>query len=203
LILHFYHVYADGRWEIPLTEHLEALHGSGLYPQLDKFYVGIVGSEDNIAAVKAALDGVECSIIAEAPVGWEHETMRHIPRLLGDDDAHVLYCHTKSASDQSEINVTWRRSMTFFNVVEWRQAIPRLETHDAYGCHVLPKENGNCFGGNFWWATADFLRSLPPLLENDRWDAERWLGRTDTGKFFDANPGWPAVNLFTTRWTYN
>lgn len=204
-IHHLYHVYADGLWQAPLREHLDALHTSGLYEQLDRFYVGIVGNDENVAAVKAALDGVECSVVAESATGWEQESLRLLPALLGDTDAAVLYCHTKGAAYPSEINVKWRYSMTFFTVVEWWRALLALEDHDAYGCHVVKHDfwPEDFFGGNFWWATADYLRSLPPVAEDDRWDAERWIGRGEAPRFFDANPGWPDPSLFVVSWTYD
>jgi len=42
---HFYHVYADGAWEAPVTEHLHALTVSGLLDSLDDLFVGIVGHQ--------------------------------------------------------------------------------------------------------------------------------------------------------------
>jgi hypothetical protein len=48
------------------------------------------------------------------------------------------------------------------------------------------------FAGNFWWANAGYIASLPPLevslKEADRGEAETWLGRGKP-KVYDLSPG--------------
>jgi hypothetical protein len=47
MIYNFYHIFADGLWQTPVTEYLEALKTSGLYDNLKSFNIGIVGSPEN------------------------------------------------------------------------------------------------------------------------------------------------------------
>ena len=78
---------------------------------------------------------------------------------------------------------------------------------DAVGCHWLTAEQFSSwapqefpdgtpfFGGNFWIARCDYLRTLPEPSTRSRFDAERWIGLGDP-RVLDLNPGWPAANLF-------
>jgi len=202
-LIHFYHVFADGNWEIPVNEHIAALKSHDLYKNLNKFYIGFVGNVANIDLAKQHItQKCDFEVIKESPAGWEQETMKEIPSLIANKSANVLYAHTKSASDTSEINVAWRKSMTFFNIVKWKKASGKLKTYDTCGCHLVEDQTTGVpfYGGTFWWATAKYLQTLPPIKENNRWDAELWIGQNPEAKHFDTNPGWPAHNLFTTSW---
>jgi len=200
VIRHYYHVYADGQWSEPVDEHLAAL-GSITEPMT--VTVGVVGSEENRTdAIRHIF--TRCARIdrfVEADTGWEQVTLQRLREDLatGHNDP-VVYAHTKGASDWSEINVVWRRSMTRHVVGRWRECLDHLRHVDAVGCHWLTPEQWPTlvttpfFGGNFWWARASYLRTLPQLQLNDRWDAEAWIGLGDPTTF-DLLPGWPSLTL--------
>jgi hypothetical protein len=40
-------------------------------------------------------------------------------------------------------------------------------------------EHKHFFGGNFWWARTNYLRALPPVEVEHRWQAEGWIGLAD------------------------
>ena len=80
MLAHFYHVYADGAWQDPLTEHLAALDASGLGAALDVKAAGIVGSPANCQAAIAAL-GPAWQIAVTAGTGFEHVTLAQAPRV--------------------------------------------------------------------------------------------------------------------------
>ena len=176
---HFYHIYADGAWREPVEEHLEALQKSGLGAQ-DNFSlsVGLVGSEENIAAVRQFLSSHsdKWREIAASREGWEQVTLSVLARESHDLQGLVFYAHTKGASTPSRFNTAWRQRMTYHMVTCWRQALQSLETHHAYGCHWMQLEGGWLFGGNFWWTRMSYLRLLPPPAIHSRWAAEGWVG---------------------------
>jgi hypothetical protein len=67
----------------------------------------------------------------------------------------------------------------------WRECVANLEAgFDAAGPHWLNcpmGHNQHYFGGNFWWAKAAFINTLPPMAENATehqqfYEAEVWLG---------------------------
>ena len=197
---HFYHVYAAGQWREPVEEHLLALHQSGVAGHLHRMYVGYVGSEDQIAEAEDFIQSQIASVtVARSPSGWEQETMGLIPEYI--TDLPVLYAHTKGASDPSPINIAWRRSMTKECIINWRRCLVALDDHDIAGCHWLQAADSKWFfGGTFWWATADYLRTLPQIGLENRFQAEHWIGLNPNVKQFDLKPGHPGMIPFDTDW---
>ena len=200
-IYHFYHIYADGAWEIPVEEHIGALKFSKLEYYLNEFNIGIVGNIDdrNKVIEKLKTYGIEFTVIAEEDNGWEQVTMNKMYELIKNKNGWVFYAHTKGSHDPSPINIAWRKSMTYYNIIKWQEKVePHLDNIDidTIGCHWC---NNQFWGGTYWWARIDYLKSLSLPLMNDRWDAERWIG-SGNPRILDLNPGWPAFERFVTSW---
>lgn len=182
---HYYHVYADGYWREAVVDHVDALRTSGLWDELEFFRVGIVGSEDNRRAVREVLPFAE--VVVEADMGWEQHTLARLHDWALSETAPygVLYAHTKAAYSSDLLRHTWRVSMTYDTVTEWKHAVTLLARKDAVGPFYMdsdrPEHVGHksFFGGNFWWATAHYLRSLPPIKYDHRFQAEGWVGLGD------------------------
>lgn len=181
-LAHFYHVFADGDFVTPLREHLDALDRSGLRSQLDKFFIGIVGSKENRMRV---LDEVAVTVIAEAETGWEQVTLKKLHEYSKRNIGAVFYAHTKGAWSQSELARQWRVSMTKNTVTRWQECVHALKSVQAVGPYWLLSQepehvNHNYFfAGNFWWARTDYVKTLPPLKNETRFDAEGWIGLND------------------------
>jgi hypothetical protein len=172
----FYHCWTPGKWEQPEAEFWAALGASGFDGSVHERF------EDGPSEA-ATLNAVR-----------EHALV---------NDGAVLYAHTKGAADDSDFRVRWRHSMTNRVVVRWQEHLATLETGDvdAVGCHWLTPEaypgmvNTPFFGGNFWMARCDYLRTLPPCPSEPRFEAELWVGRNNP-RVIDLLPGWPDDN----RW---
>jgi hypothetical protein len=208
-LYHFYHIYADGKWFAPVTEHLKALRKSGLQKNLEGFFIGITSSDKNRARIERFLKAYSFffpftyTIVNHSTTGWEQTTLDKLYEFSLDHEGYVLYAHTKGASNSHPINHYWRRSMIYFNIKNWKKATEKLKDHQAVGCHwLLPEDlpcNGYYFGGNFWWADFSLIRTLGKPLKNSRFDAEIWIGnKFETHPFavYDLNPGIPATNIF-------
>jgi hypothetical protein len=176
---HFYHVYADGDWLTPATEHFEKLRVSGLLDELDGIYLGVVGSRENRRKVKRAL---RHHVTVEADEGWEQVTLNKLRDFCQTDDGVVLYAHTKGAWSQSELAKVWRVSMTHDVVTRWRECVYALEKVQCAGPFWLRSdmpehsEHESFFAGNFWWARSDYVRTLEPVGLENRFQAEGWIG---------------------------
>lgn len=208
-LYNFYHIYADGKWLIPLREYLKALSKSGLKNRLEGLYIGIMGTDFNRFQVESFLK-VYCyfynltyTIVAHSHIGWEQTTLDKLYEFSLNHEGYVLYAHTKGASNNSEPNPSWRKSMTYFNVMKWEETIDKLKNYQAVGCHwILPEDvpvNGYYFAGNFWWAHLSLIRTLDRPLRNVRYEAELWLGNkyhTDPFAIYDLNPGFPRLEIF-------
>jgi hypothetical protein len=181
-LAHFYHVYADGAWEAPVTEHLHALTVSGLLDALDHVFVGVVGAPKNRALVCEAFPAV---VVAEADEGWEQVTLQKLHHYAHNHDAKVFYAHTKGAYQVDDYRMLWRVAMTYDTVTRWRECVDALDFVGVAGPYWLDSampehsDHKHFFGGNFWWARTNYLRALPPVEVEHRWQAEGWIGLAD------------------------
>jgi hypothetical protein len=206
MIYNFYHIFADGLWQTPVTEYLEALKTSGLYDNLKSFNIGIVGSPENRQEVIKFLNDnkINYTVVNQADSGWEQVTQDKLYEFATNTDGYVLYSHTKGSSHSSNLNNEWRRNMVYFTVTKWKEAINKLKTHLAVGSHWLskhkyPKVVGHSFfGGTFWWTTLENLRNLGPPPKDNRYGAEYWIGLNidNDSKIHDMCPGWPGFTNF-------
>lgn len=185
---HFYHIYCDGDWAEPVTEHCDALVRFGLYDQLDSLHVGFVGRPDNIAAVKQTLDVLvpKYEICAESPAGWEQETLTPLWEFTKTHDGLVSYAHTKGAARHDIIQRPWRRSMEYYNFVTWQSPVEALTTgYLVAGCHwfyggldINPVYGtGGMFGGTYWWTHCYLLAKNQAPGNTSRFEAEHWIGQ--------------------------
>lgn len=184
---HFYHIFADGDWGVPVKEHVQALQ-RGLAEKLDSFQIGIVGCPDNRERVKTYLRtmGIPYTICNEADHGWEQVTLDKLWEFAQDHDGYVSYAHTKGAANYADINNSWRRSMEWHNIINWFEAVSLLDGGKTIvGCHWIkggPAENpafgtGGMFGGNYWWTNLSLVRQNVPPNHASRFHAEHWLGQ--------------------------
>jgi hypothetical protein len=193
---HYYHIYADGAWEEPVREHTDALRLSGLedYPEF-RFRIGLVGKTENVQRVKDYLHskGVAWDLLGSSEEGWEQLTLAALARDCQHHEGFAFYAHTKGAHTPSRFNTAWRKRMTYFNVIMWKEAVASLNHASAYGCHWMELDGSWIFGGNFWWTHMEHLRLLGPVSMENRWKAEEWVGhlRQRVKDFKASDPAGP------------
>lgn len=183
-LAHFYHLYADGDYEGIVQDHVEALISSELIDNLDLLAVGLVGEKHNrIEAVELlTYYGLTPKVVAEAETGWEQVTLQKVHDYAQNNDAKVLYAHTKGAWSGTALSTPWRETMTDAVVNRWQECVEALDSTDTAGAFWIwsrePEhaDHDYFFGGNFWWARTDYLRKLPPIGNTDRYQAEGWIG---------------------------
>lgn len=206
-IHHFYHLWLGGPWKEILHSHLSALINYGLMNQIDMINIGLVGYVSDREVAKRYLDAmnIKYKIVAESDAGYEQITQNALYEFSKHNEGYVLYAHNKGASDPTNINIAWRKSMTYHNIVQWRTAISYLLYKDAVGCHWLTHEcypviKTPYFAGTFWWSHLSIIRKLGYPNNNSRYDAEIWIGQYPNLNVYDMCPGWPAHEIFTTTW---
>jgi hypothetical protein len=200
----WYHVWVDGDWTEPVLEHVDALHAADFTGPV---YLGLVGAKFWRDAARDVFDPLDVRVAVEADEGFEQVTLAKVREYAIEHDGAIMYCHSKGAADATQFRAEWRRSMTRRVVSDWKANLDFLYSHDAVGCHWLTAEQFSSwapqefpdstpfFGGNFWMARCDYLRTLPEPSTGSRFDAERWVGLGDP-KVLDLLPGWPAESLF-------
>lgn len=198
---HFYHVYAAGKWQQPVTEHCRALVDYGLYDELNTFMVGFVGTDEQVKAARCTLDVLvpKYEVCATAATGWEQVTLNSLYEFSQDHDGPISYAHTKGSSRNAPIDEPWRRMMEYHNFVQWQRPVEAVRDGATIaGCYwlggatpsgaetkwingripvVTEIKPGGIFGGNYWWATCELVRRNMPPDPSSRHAAEHWLGQ--------------------------
>lgn len=194
----------DPDYALSLIEaQMKAIRESGLEEAASAIYVGVNGSDADALAVACMVPSKSVIICHGAGATTEIPTMNIIRSWVPNHPKwYVLYHHTKGVSTPNQAD-GWRRRMEQHNVWRWKECVAALESgHDACGCHWLTPEanrgtiNTPMFGGTYWWATSEYLATLPPLPEakwENRYEAESWIGRGPRrANVRDFHPGWPT-----------
>ena len=189
-----------------MAEQMRALKVSGLLDEADEFHIGINGDAgDRDIARMLCPCHVAQFIIHGAGATTEIPTLNHLRKWLpGHEDWYVMYHHLKAVTHPGEeLYTNWRRRLEKAVVWNWRDCVRQMDNGvDSCGAHWLTPEQfphlvvgPPFFGGTFWWSTAKYLMTLPPLPEatwQNRFEAEKWVGRGPKLPIVkDYCPGWP------------
>lgn len=93
---------------------------------------------------------------------FEFPTLEMVARFAVQNPEYlVLYLHTKGASHQIASVADWRACMLYWIVERWQECVAKFERNfDAVGVSVVDTPIRH-FQGNFWWATAKHIATLP------------------------------------------
>ncbi len=179
-----------------VAEQILALNQSGLAAAANELYFGVNGGAEDAEAVEALTAGFDwypkVKVIAHPDdAKGEHPTLRLLQEWCRTHgNWYVMYEHTKAATAPgNEFYASWRRCMERVCVHNWERCIADLDRgFDTVGPHFLTPEqypgvvNHVFYGGNFWWARAEFILTLPMMepTAKDRaamFDAESLIGR--------------------------
>lgn len=185
-----YHVATMGNWPEVVAEQFLLLRTSGLAAALaaagDVVRLTHVGDHLDAVLAEAARQDVPVTVVRSDPNVMHYETfaMLEIERLakIEKTDRPVLYFHTKGVSNPGDpVKTPWRRVMGHYVLTRWRENLYHLKTRDAVGANWWNHSERH-FSGNFWIATADWLRRLPDFAtyhnhkRRERYSCELWIG---------------------------
>ena len=169
-------------WKSVVAELLLEATRSGLIENTKTIYLGVLGQERfsppkhirhkcKLLFHEKSLSPAECLTL-----NCLQKKAEQLPT-----SSKIWYIHTKGVSQpNSQVRQDWRRYMSYFVIGKWRYCYKCLDYYDA--CGVNWRMPGGPithphFSGNFWWANSSFITRLPPLNENNRYDAESFLGK--------------------------
>ena len=91
----------------------------------------------------------------------------------------VIYYHSKGVLSASPHSKQWRDFLTQTLVTDWRIRQKEFEYFqpDVMGCtdQAAMNDGKNIMSGNFWWATTDYIATLPEPNYTDRYAYEDWI----------------------------
>lgn len=205
-LLHSKHRQIDPDYALALiTDQMDAMNKSGLTEAADAIYIGVNGNDADAAAISMLVPPKSQMLVHGPEATTEINTLN----ILHDwsknhTEWNVLYHHTKGVSTPNQAD-GWRKRMELYCVWNWKRCVDDLNAGiQCCGCHWLtPEQHGSSikspfFGGNFWFAKASYLKTLPPLPPptwENRYEAETWIGKNpQRPRTMDYFTGWPTPN---------
>jgi hypothetical protein len=200
----FYHAFLWGDlWKLLVQEQMLRLHCSGLLDKMSMMTIGVSAFDDNdYKWMKSLWSGFHNVNVVRTPHDLMPKEERATLMLLKDwcdqsnEDAPILYFHTKGLTRTGYNVDLWRLCMEYYNIDKWRHAISALNNGwDAYGINLRDNTEkyfgGNYlhYSGNFWWARSFYIKSLDKtmLTGSNRWEGEFWIGsKGSREKMFNA-----------------
>lgn len=197
-----------------MQQQMSYLKGSGLEKAADEINICVNGGRYN--ALLAGALAPNKSVVHDN--GEDSES--HLPTVcrlrewvLSHPDWYVCYFHAKGVTHpDDDFNQHWRRCMENVVIDNWRLCVADLEAgYDSVGAHWLtPQQFGSMvthpfWGGMFFWATSNFLATLPPIpckptCRDDWFLSERWIGTGPrTPRVKDYKPHWPGLSVCFQR----
>jgi len=159
-----------------IFDQMTNLATSRLLEVTSEFHVGINGGQESLGLAQVVFDpkarltfhGPQCHTELRTLLMLEEWLPRH-------PDWLVLWWHSKGATKplNDGFSEIWRRCMERTVIHNWRQCVADLEgDYDVVGCHYMepPATPPGQFimAGNFYWARAAFLVTLPSIMKRDR-----------------------------------
>lgn len=169
-IFGFIHTATIGNWKEVLAAQLRRVKYSGLYDRTELIHIGKLGTEHyNFTDPKVHVFSHPNIHLAE---GFTLSVLQEHCRA--NRNCLVWYIHTKGISRVNEPNVLrpirhWRFAMEHFVIDNHQACVDELKTHDVCGSFWYNPNpfDGAHFSGNFWWANAWYVNTLP--------DVNRWV----------------------------
>lgn len=209
MLLVFAHNYLFNNWENVVREQLDKLVISDLYSSAQEINYCVYSEnekdyENFISILKSYDTKNKINIIRHQNNEHEIETLYFLQNRIRDisseEKSYVLYYHTKGVT--SEINhadskvdmncvTSWRRLLEYFCIELWHKSISVLKDgYDTSGSLYISDSGQyyhNYYSGNFWWATSDYIKTLPDIKDEykkqlsinkdlGRMVCEKWIG---------------------------
>lgn len=179
-----------------VQEQMQALETSGLLDVADELIIGINGGPESEDIASLIFPPKAKIVYHGLRSRSENLTICELEKWLPEhDDYYVLYFHSKGVTHAAgnAFREAWRKCMMVWLVWNWNICVKDLDLgYECAGCHWLTgrgwDKSQNLFGGNFWWAKASYLLTLPPLRARERirisgigdiesrFEAEVWIG---------------------------
>lgn len=192
-----------------VSRQMQCLDYSGLRSCATEIHVGINGTpQESGALVKKLIPSKAHVFFNGLDSRSENKTMIALQDWLpGHEDWYVFYHHAKTGTysgvkrwegdnldaDYERMGAKWLNCMMKHCVNDWRLCVWHLDQgYEAVGAHWMRNQadgTQNYFAGNFFWAKASFLLTLPPVANayreaadgvgslRARYESECWIGQ--------------------------
>lgn len=182
-----------------VAEQMDQLARSGLEEAASEIVVGVNGGSESKLMAELLLPKKARVVFHGLDSHAENLTIVELEKWLPAHPGwNVLYFHAKGCTHPpgehygDNISAPWRRAMMADLIDNWRLCVIDLEQgYDGACSHFMrhmADGTQHIAAGNFFWATSDFLRTLPSIYLRERikvsgiaaaesrFEAEVWIG---------------------------
>lgn len=199
----YYHIWSpDGTdmWKLMVDEQLKRIYRNGILDEV-KVYCGIIGSQcHRIADYVSIYDWVNIIDVSIDETKYEGLTLEKLyeETHINEDLEAVAYMHTKGISHMCGVRDhysdrkfravnSWRHQLEWGILDRWKEAVDKLKHYQVSGTNYCIDPWPH-MSGNFWWARADYIRTLMhPTKDSfnrdsrdfgpiERMNYEKWIG---------------------------
>jgi hypothetical protein len=154
-----------------VIQYLDIIKNSDLIENVRYIFICFVGekqiplNDDDISKYNKN-NNIHLIKVSNNLADYEIPTLNYLYNFCSDNiDYNVLYIHTKNVG--KEINHCIEDQieyMLYFLVTKWKICMEELNNYHA--CSVDLKHSPELhYSGNFWWSTANNIRSLPSPID--------------------------------------
>ena len=157
-----------------VKEQMKTLKRSGLEDTAKEIVCCVNGSGESEEIARRELPKKSRIVMNGIHSRCENRTILELEKWVqSHEDYLVLYFHTKGSIHFEEFNRMWRGCMMKHLVSNWPQCVKDLEAgYESVGCHWMEPpqvpHTQYIWAGNFWWAKASFLSTLPSIMLRER-----------------------------------
>ena len=214
-IVCFFHVATMGHYKEVNEEMLNCMESSGFLDRIDTLYISCIESHPLDLPDKFKRDKIKI-INQGLDIGqFEYPTLESLKDYcFNNPNDIVVYCCNAGVShskDKKDLYPGWRLLKSHFTFNRWRDNLKALKIYDVCGIEwqTEPKPH---FSGNFWWANATYINTLPSIEKSRqlglrlfrpfRHGAEMWLGMNPKCQYrslFQTGYDWlnrPVINWY-------
>lgn len=157
-----------------ISDQITQMINTGLWDAASEIHFGINGGKESLPVCETIVPQKATVTYHGLQSRNENLTIVMIEEWVKTHPGwNVLYLHAKGSSHEpnsdyaQRVSKPWREAMMQDLVVNWRQCVADLETHDI-ACMVWLWDQGwdhsqHIPAGNFLWLTSDFAAKLPSL----------------------------------------
>jgi len=166
-----------------LLQILEQLKSSSLLSQLDYLCILNTGLPLDVHKIEQTYAPAKVIHYSNSTHEFENITIRQLYTFSALHPQYkILYMHTKGVSYPHDHVFlpgihSWNSFMRYSLIDHYAKCTRLLQIYDTVGCNFRPLESGNGphYSGNYWWANARYINTLPIHYLKNKYDPEFWL----------------------------
>ena len=207
----YYHLTPQNYWEEFYTKKIDLMKSTGLWDAASEVIFCLHYDTASIDKIHEAVSDHKVRIVYNPesirPYGEQYTNLTIKQEADdGDDDYYIFRFHNKGINHYNTVNWADNKAiadeMNYHNINRWQECVDKLDQgYQAVGTNWV-KQPWPHFKGNYWWVTADYMRTMTPLqpphisggiqqIKGGGWtihDAESWIG-TGTPRAYDILRG--------------